>query len=225
MRRAFRVTFLVISAFLLQTTALSYFKMSGVMLDLLAILVCAAGYACGMYVGMASGLLAALLMEVMAGDLHGLMMVTYVGAGAYGAWVAGRLSEFTRVGNRMQERLVKRFAPMLAIGLFIIAKETIYVMYFYLSGVDITFMHIFRVAFAGLETVVFSLPLLPLTYWFLLRKPEDTILAKWFTKRKREEQPRPVIPAMPIPPLPDKERAADSESVFAKEGQTFDDQE
>ena len=205
MRRALRVAAVVLLAFLLQSTMLSYFKVSGVVLDALTIALCSVGYALGIYAGLTAGLLGALLMEVMAGDLHGIMAVVCVGAGAWGAWAAGRIGGFTRVGNRMLERLVRRFAPMLAIGLFVLIKESVYVFYFYLTGVDIGFMHFFRAIFGAILAAVFSLLLLPVTYWFLMRRPEDTFLARLFARRQAKARPRPVAPGPRQPGRPMRE--------------------
>ena len=72
-----------------------------------------------MYAGIAAGLLGAMILETVGGDLAGLTSVLCVTAGVWGAWVHRRLSAFSLVGNRRRERLIKRFTPMLAVGAFI----------------------------------------------------------------------------------------------------------
>lgn len=196
MRKALRVVVAVLTAYLLQATVLPYFKINGVMLDLVSITLCSIGFAAGPYVGLTAGLFGALLLEVLGGDLSGYTAVYCIVAGGFGAWIAIRVRNFKRVGNRALEKLVKRFAPMVAFGVFELAKETIYVIYFYLTGVDIVFIHIFRVLIAGLETMLFSLVLMPLIRGFVLRGPEDTLLAKWLRKRQAKSGPKPLEPEM-----------------------------
>ena len=197
MRKALRVTFAVLFVYLLQTTVLPYFKINGVMLDLLAITMCCIGFSCGMYTGFTAGLFAALIMETVSGDLAGLTAVTYIGAGPFGAWLRRRILEFTRVGNRAQERAIKQFAPMVAFGFYVALKETIYLLYFYLTGVDIGFIHIFRVLFAGLQTMLLSFLLLPLEHWYLTRRPEDTFLGRLVAKRRKEKKGKPDKKPLP----------------------------
>lgn len=220
MRRALRVTAAVLLAYLIQATMLPYFKVNGVMLDLMSITLITVGFSRGAYVGFTGGLLAALLMEVATGDLAGLTAVSCISAGAYGAWLAKRVREYTKVGNRRQERLVKQLSPMAAAGLFVGLKDAVYVIYFYLTGVDIVFIHIFKVVISVVETALISLLFMPLLNGFLLRKREETLLFKWIVKRRargKTGRPAPGKPPHADPPLP---RAFVAESDEGEVGET-----
>lgn len=194
MRTVARVTVAVLLAYLIQATVLPYFRINGVMLDLIVITVFTAGYTLGAYGGIMAGLFAALILESISGDLSGFMAAASVLSGAYGAYVAPKVRGYTKVGNRRQERLVKRFTPMLAAGLFEVVKEAVYVVYFYLTGVDLAFFHFFRMVFSGIEVALCSVVLMPLLMWFYVRRPENTLAAKWLRRRREKNAPRPVSP-------------------------------
>lgn len=189
MRKALRVTALVVFSFLMQGTVLPYLKIAGVMLDLMMISLFAVGYSSGLYVGLMGGFLGALLMEVGGGDLPGLTTFYCVGAGAFGGWVVARVRAISMPGKRALEQRIKQFAPAaLTLGL-VLAKEAIYVGYFYLTGSDVTGMHILRVIMSGIVAGVFSLVLYPLFQNFINRRPEDSFLARRirrFERRKAE---------------------------------------
>ena len=197
MRRALRVLVAVLSAYLIQAIILPDFKIAGVMLDVITITLYACGFSLGMYAGIAAGLLGAMILETVGGDLAGLTSVLCVTAGVWGAWVHRRLSAFSLVGNRRRERLIKRFTPMLAVGAFIVCKELLYLAYFYLTGVDIVFIHIFRVVFAGVLGAAASLALLPLWRFFLLRRAEDTLLARRIRRHREKKEGGQTSPETP----------------------------
>ncbi|HIT68791.1 MAG TPA: hypothetical protein IAC36_02685, partial [Candidatus Aphodomonas merdavium] len=69
-----------------------------------------------------------------------------------------------------------------AVFLFVAAKEAIYVTYFFLTGVNIEFIHVFRVVFTALETAALSFVLLPLTQYFFTHKPKSP------EEKKKERQ-------------------------------------
>lgn len=194
MRRALRVVFVVLLAFLVQSTILPYFKLNGVMFDLMSITLFTVGYALGAYIGIMAGALAGLIMEVSSGDLPALTAIVCVAAGGLGAYIAYRLRLFSLPGKRPVEHTIKRFAPMAVLLLFEMGKELIYIAYFYLTGMDISFLQFSRMLIAGIEVGLFSLILVPLLYNFLLRKPEDTFLARWLRKRQAKRRVKPVKP-------------------------------
>lgn len=191
MRHALRVAVLSVTAYLLQASLLSYFKINGVMIDVMAITAYSIGYAYGIYPGLMSGMIISLIVEVTSGDPAGLSLV-YVAIGYLGAWIVGRMRTFTRVGNRAMEQNIKRFAPLVFLAILAVAKESVYLAYFYLTGMDIAFGHVLKVLLAGLIMGVAALPLLPLLIRFLRRGPEDTFLAKRRARKLEKAKARPV---------------------------------
>lgn len=187
MRRAVRVVVAVLLAYLIQSTALPYFKINGVVLDLITITLYTVGYTFGLYIGLMAGAFCALIMEVASGDLPALISVICVGAAWVGIWTSAKLRQFNLPGKRKLEQQIKRFAPMVSIALFVLLKETVYVGYFYLTGMDIALMHVGRVLTASLYTGVASVVLLPLIYNALMKKPGKKKLGGWLFKKRDGE--------------------------------------
>lgn len=192
MRKVVRVIVGVLLAYLLQTTVLTHFKINGNMLDMVSIMLFSIGYALGLYAGLMAGLLEALILEVLSGDLPGLTAFLCVAAGAAGAWIAVMLRRVEVAGNRGLERIIKRFGPMAMVGVFVIAKETIYVAYFYLTGMEVSGWHVWRIITAGLEAAIASILLLPLIFNMTRRRPEDTMIAKWKKRRRAKREAKPA---------------------------------
>lgn len=189
MRQAFRVTGFVVLAYLLQSTVLPYLKVFGVMIDLMTITVFTIGYACGTYAGILSGMMCAMFVEVLAGDPAGLSIV-YPVIGYVGSWSVKRIREYNRAGNRGFEKNVKRFGPMVLLGGTVAAKEFIYLAFFYLTGMDISFGHVSKVVLSGVVSGILALLLLPVIYRLLLR--EGSLIVKWWKKRRAKSKLKPV---------------------------------
>lgn len=238
MRKALRVAALTVLAYLVQATVLPYFKISGVMLDLVSITLFSIGFSAGYYPGLMAGLLEAWLMEAVSGDLPGLTAAICVLAPLFGAYIAVKIENIhitnieTRSlsieGRPVQARYVevskwrnfkramKRFGPMIAVGGYVLAKEAVYATYFSLTGVDLQFIHYFRVFIAGIYAMIFSLALVPLIYRFLQEKqkkarqevfePPSVKLsreAEAMRGRREEEEKKPrIIGEDDIPPMP-----------------------
>lgn len=202
MRKVYRSVLMLLCAYLIQSTILPYFKVNGVMLDLISIALYTIGFSMGYYAGVMAGLFEALVLEVVGGDLPGLTSIACVVAGAFGAYLAIRIGKIQKVGKRGLERTIKQFAPMVGIGIFVAAKEIVYLGYFYLTGVSIGFSHVSRVIIATVEVIMFSLVLIPVGYGLLMRKPKAK---KDDQKKKRKEDKnkltmdnRPVADALPV---------------------------
>lgn len=201
MRRAIRTSLVLLIAYLLQTTALPYLKIGGVMLDLIVIAVFTVGFTLGAYAGVAGGLLMALLMEVLTGELSGLTSVICISVGSLGVFVEARLRGYEWAGKRRRERLVKWLAPSVAIGLLVAVRELIYIVYFYLTGVEIRALHFFRMLLSGILASFFSLGLLPLIGGFLVRKPESTFIGKRMAKWRKRGKPKAAVPTISLPEI------------------------
>ncbi len=203
MRQAIRTGVAIAFAFLFQSTILPFFRIQGVLIDLLTITVFAAGYAGGLYTGIVGGLGAALLLEVISGDLSGLVTVAAVAAGAWGALTAKNLHKISLAGRRNIEKVIRRLGPMISVGLFCAAKELVYALYFYLTGVDFTWYHAGVVLLSGLIGLVASIVLLPAIQGFMCRAPEDTFIARWNKRRKAREKTKQKPAAKTAPAAPE----------------------
>lgn len=188
MRKAVRVTVAVLLAYLLQAIVLPHLKINGVILDITTITLFSIGYSLGPYAGLTAGMLSGLIMEVVSGDLPGLTAAVCVAAGGFGTVFAKKIHNINRPGQRRVEHNLKRFLPIVLIALFELVKESIYIGYFYLIGTEIVLRHFGRVLWASLEVGLAALVLMPVIIRFLRRRPEDTLLAKWRSKRQLHEQ-------------------------------------
>lgn len=202
MRKALRAGGAIVLAYLLQATVLPYFKVRGVQLDLLTITIFALGSVLGMYGGLCAGLLSALILESIGGGIAGITSAFCLGAGAAGAYIVKKTESLSLPGKRERERLIRRFAPTVALTLFVLAKELLFVVYFFLTGVTVSPIHIFRMVFAALEAGVFSLALAPLLRAWLLHKPKTRA-------EKRAEKAEAFAP-----PARKKEKRRDKRSFF-----------
>lgn len=188
MRKVVRIVIAVLLAYAVQATVLPYLRVGGVMLDVMLIVLCTIGYAMGYYAGITSGLLAAVILEAVSGDLPGMISFVSVAAGGFGAWAATQARRISMPGRRGLEQNIKRYAPMVTATVLEIGKETLYVAYFYLTGMSIAWLHIGRILLAGLMVGVSSLVLMPLVAGFIRRRREDTFIVRRLERRRRRKK-------------------------------------
>lgn len=191
-RRMLRLAILLLLAYLLQATVMPYLRISGVALDLCMVSLVCASMALGPYYGMGAALFMALLLEIAGSDLPGMTTAVCLLAGAWGAYADFRLRHMTGVPGKRPSRVLKRMLPMLCVGLPVAVKESLFVAYFYLTGVDIAFVHVWRVFLASLLATLAAIPLLPLITNFLLRRPDQTLLARRIARQRARKAPVPI---------------------------------
>lgn len=167
MRKALRAGGAVVLAYLIQATVLPYLKVRGVQLDLMTITLFSLGSVLGMYKGICCGLFAALIMESVGGDIAGFTTVFCLGAAAFGAYTVKKIEKIDLPGNRGRERMIRLVAPKAAAGLFMLGKESLYFTYFFLTGVSMAYIHVFRIIFSAVEVAAFSFVLMPLLKWWI----------------------------------------------------------
>jgi len=209
-RKAVRIGAAIVLAYLTQSVFLPHLRVGGVMIDVFTITVFTAGFACGWYAGLTGGLLGALLLEALSGDMPGLITVASLGAGALGAGLGRSLPLLALAGRRGLEKTIRRFGPMVAVGLYCIVKEAVYVAYFYLVGVDLAWIHVKVPVLSGLLAALAALPLVPLLRNFMLRAPQDTFLAHRLGKRRerkenkeRKKKKQPATAGVGAPDVPE----------------------
>ena len=147
MRRVARAGCAVMLSYLLQATVLPYLKVRGAEPELILVVLFGLGGALGMYGGLCAGLSAALILETVGGNIPVFSTVFCAGAGIFGSFVTKRLDAISLPGNRGRERMLRRYAPKAAVALLVLAKELLYIVYFFLTGVTISGIHIFRMVF------------------------------------------------------------------------------
>jgi hypothetical protein len=214
LRKAARIVFLLLLSYLVQATMLTYFRIGSVVLDIVVLILFTSGFACGMYAGFVTGLLGALLLEVLSGDLPGLSSIVPIAAGIFGAYVAGQVGRYQKSSNKRQERLVKRIAPPVALSALVMAREGIFIAYFYLTGADISVMHLIRAFHCAAVTGALALLLMPALAGFMTRDRKKTLIARWRRRRRNRKLPKRFGPVIELP----KE---DSPAVAAEHSMQF----
>jgi len=79
---------------------------------------------------------------------------------------------------------------------FVMLKESLYLAYFYLTGMDITMRHVYSVSLSGIIGGLLSAPLIPLISGFLLRNWEHTFVGK---RLRRQNERRRATGEKPDP--------------------------
>lgn len=172
MRKALRAGAAILLAYLLQSTVLTYLKVRGAQIDLMTVTLFFLGSVLGMYGGVCSGLAAAFIMEALGGNIPVFSTVFCVGAGVAGAVIVRRTDALSLPGNRGREQLIRRFAPKAAVLALVLLKEGLYLIYFFLNGVSLGYIHFFRAIFTAVEAGLLAFVLQPLIRWWMLHKPK-----------------------------------------------------
>lgn len=208
MRRVARAGCAVMLSYLLQATVLPYLKVRGAQPELILVVLFGLGGALGMYGGLCAGLSAALILETVGGNIPVFSTVFCAGAGIFGAFVTKRLDAISLPGNRGRERMLRRYAPKAAVALLVLSKELLYIIYFFLTGVTISGIHIFRMVFSAVEAGVIALAVLPLVNWWITHQ------GKTRAERKAEKLAQKLT-------LPEQEAAPETEKKKRRRKRSF----
>lgn len=221
-----RVAFALVAAYVLQTTLLSYLRIGGVTPDLLlAAVVTLAASLCTSddnivwraLVGLIVGLFAALMVEATGKEPPGLTTAALGLSGAAACMLPGYVERNLHPGRWTPKARARIMAalPYIMICALSLGKEALMVVLFYLRGVAIQRIHMYRVLFAGALNLAAGMAgSRALTAWVEC-PPNNTWAARWLrrreTSRRRRElrsirrrvaeapaAPPPVIRAKPI---------------------------
>lgn len=219
MRKALRAGAAILLAYLLQSTVLTYLKVRGAQIELMTVTLFFLGSVLGMYGGVCSGLAAAFIMEALGGNIPVFSTVFCVGAGVAGAVIVRRTDALSLPGNRGREQLIRRFAPKAAVLALVLLKEGLYLIYFFLNGVSLGYIHFFRAFFTAAEAGLLAFILQPLIRWWMLHKPKtraerkaerlayEAEEAKEKKKKKRKKKQDSFMSELMARPEAEKEEA------------------
>lgn len=172
MRKVLRAGAAILLAYLLQSTVLTYLKVRGAQMDVMTVTLFCLGSVFGIYGGLCSGLTASFIMEAMSGSIPVFSTVFCTGAGLAGALIVQKTDALSLPGNRGRERMIRRFAPKAAVLLLVLLKESLYLIYFFLNGVSLGYIHFFRAVFTAVEAALLMFVLQPLVRWWILHEPK-----------------------------------------------------
>lgn len=210
MYRICRMLLAILLAFAAQTTILPYFKMWGSVPDLLLCVLLSLAIHAGetsertiprIYAGLCLGLFASLILEATYRDAPGLTTVIHVVGALYAALMPAYLSkhlDLKAMGKKARKRL-QSIIPSLLIAVGAMASEALHVAYTYLSGVDLTFFHLFRILYA--TVLAFGIGLIGhrlLAQW-VDRPFQATGIGKWLNKRRSKGKPIKTSPTNASP--------------------------
>ncbi|GHU67686.1 hypothetical protein FACS1894184_07990 [Clostridia bacterium] len=199
--RTGRKTVVILAAYLIQVAVLPYFKIAGVMPDLmLGVLVALAASMAQRehrvpwraLLGATVGLGSALILEVTRKEPAGLTTVVCVLFGAGACLIPPAVERRLPPGRFSVKRRARimQFLPCVMIGAAALLKESLMVVYFYLRGVSIGFTHIWRVLLA----LVLNLGMGFGGYHLLIRwvycMPGETWVAKAMQRRQAARRRR-----------------------------------
>ncbi len=192
MRRAIRAAVLLLAAYILQSTVMGYLRIGDVIPDLVCLVLFAFGTAFGLYGAIVGGIVGALLMEALSGELSGLTAAWCIAASGFAYWTSYQMRKPLKPGTGQIKKSILRMIPPVAASTVEITKEGIQVFYFYLTGVDIGFMHLYRVMIAGIEMFVLAFFFIGPIRRFLLRPAEQTLISKWWRKHRERREEKQV---------------------------------
>ena len=200
MRKAARVAFSLLLAYLAQATILPYFRIGPIILDVMTVVLYTAGFAGGMYTGFVAGLAGALLLEILSGDLPGLSAVFAIATGLFGAYTTVWINRIREGdGKKRKEGLLDRALPAGAVFVLVLVREVIYIAYFYLTGADIFFSHIVRAVRCAALSGALAFLLAPPLAAFMTRDRKKTFIANWRRRRRNRKLPKRFGPMIELP--------------------------
>ena|GEM_PF-2190679 len=202
MRKAGRIVFSLLLAYLVQATMLPYFRIGSIILDVVTVVLFTAGFAGGMYAGLMTGLVGALLFEVLAGELPGLTAVFAITSSLYGAYIAiwiAKRHQGEEAKKKRREGLSDRVLPAAAVFALVLVREIIFVVYFYLTGADITLMNLTRAVRCAALSSALAFLLIPILAGFMTRSRKKTFIANWRRRRRSKKLPKRFGPTVELP--------------------------
>ena len=219
MRKALRIVYALLLAYLVQAIMLPYFRVQGVVPDIVSVVLYTAGFTGGLYTALMTGAFGALVLEVLSGDLQGLTALTAVALPVVGMYVGIWTGRYIRNDNKRLERTVKRVVPIIAIGMPIALREAIFLIYFYLTGTELMLIHFVRLLICIVLTIACNFLLLSVTYRFILRDAKNTFLAKRIQKWKKRKKPKETKLAIKLPGQDEKDAGKTELPVYEASGE------
>lgn len=200
MFRICKMLLALLIAYAAQTTLLPYFKMWGSVPDLLLCTLISLSIHAGetserailrIFMGLCFGLFVSLILEATYRGAPGLTTVIHVVAGVYAAvtpvHVYKRLEQ-RAMGKKARKRL-QAVIPSLLIAGGALASEALHVAYIYLTGVDLTFLHLFRIVYSTVTAFALGLVGHRLLAQWVERPFESMGIVKWLNKRRSKGKP------------------------------------
>lgn len=166
MRRVWRTLLLVTVGYLSQVCIMPYLAVLGITPNLLFALIAVVTVAYSKFYTFGMACTAGILTEVMTGSLPNLYLIAYPAIAQLGSLIFSDKSERRLEQERSQGRLGVNRNPylrtLLCVAFDMVWFESIHLMYIYLSGVDLGWLHFGRaagsVAYTCAVTVIIMLP-------------------------------------------------------------------
>lgn len=159
MKRAVRMALVVFISFILQTSVFTSSRISMIQPDVLAVMLSCLSAHTGTYGGFCAGAASGLLMDTTVGQVLALYVVLYPLMGYISAKIRPAL-------DRVAEKIFKKrflawrrlFGNLFICLLLVSMRETVFMTYMFLNGVEVTSMHIWRIVQCLLYSMVLTIP-------------------------------------------------------------------
>jgi rod shape-determining protein MreD len=159
MKRALRMALTVLVFYVLQTSVFTSLRVSVIQPDMMAVLLACLSAYTGTYGTFCAGAVSGLLLDTFVGHVMGLYVVLYPLMGYVCAKIRGRTNRMVEVLFRRHWKAGRHLIVHMLICLLIVAfRETIFVTYMFLNGVDVTYLHVFRIVACMLASALMTIP-------------------------------------------------------------------
>lgn len=171
MKRIGKLFIVVFVAFILQTSVFTKLRMSSTQPDILSVMLACLSAFTGTYGSFCAGSISGLLMNASVGHVMALYIVLYPLMG-YGS--AKMRPAFTFVFKRLLKGKIAftlKYVVNIVICILIVAlRESVFVVYMFLNGVEISYLHIIRVLQCIVYSAVLTIPAYLIIQRFLSSK-------------------------------------------------------
>lgn len=145
--------------YLLHTSVFTTLRLSVTQPDMLAVMLACISCYTGTFGGFCAGAVSGILLDAMVGNVMGLYIVLYPLMGYGAAKMRSALNVLARKLFRKRLKAWRRLIVSMVICLLIVAlRETIFVTYMFLNGVELGFSHVLRVLTCMFYSAVMILP-------------------------------------------------------------------
>ena len=159
MKRTLKMALMVLVFYILQTSVFTTLRVSMIQPDLMAVMLACLTVYTGYYGGFCAGAMAGILMDTFVGHVMALQIVLYTLMGIGGVQIRVILENIREHFFKDRFRKHAHWVETVIVCLIIvIVREGTFLMYMFLNGVDVTYIHFLRIATCAVYSAVLTIP-------------------------------------------------------------------